>query len=29
MHKGNEEHYSGKPCVRMANTDIDSEPNYM
>ena len=29
LHKGYEDHYSGKPCVQMAHTDIDSEPNYV
>jgi hypothetical protein len=29
LHKENEDHYSGKPRVQMAHTDIDSEPNYM
>lgn len=29
LHKGNEDHYSGKPCVQIAHIDINSEPNYM
>jgi hypothetical protein len=29
LHKGDEDHYSGRPCVQMAHTDIDTETNYM
>jgi hypothetical protein len=29
LHKGNEDHYSGKPCVQTTRKDIDSEPTYM
>jgi hypothetical protein len=28
LHKGNEDHYSGKPCVQITHTDIHSEPTY-
>jgi len=29
LHKENEDHYSGKPCVQIAQTNINSEPTCM